>query len=437
MAVLKALFQPCHQITSIWHKARSSQLAQDAWKLLLLRFLGLAVAFFASTYAMRSLGPDQLGIGALVLSIVAQGTVLGDLGLNIAGVRNFKNYPDRQDEIVSQVWGIRLRVALVFAVLMLVGGQIGYSVQNARLWWLAAPLLVVSILNPQWIFQGLERVPLFNAIQLVQTLFMAILYFMLFQPGAQAELYLVVALASQVLSWGMAYIFLRRYVKVNWKNFNFRQAWKLVYTNGYAFAIVVTIFVYTSLDIPLITILRSTYDAGVYRAAQNIMGILAPILTMLPLLIYPRLVVWKNYSRKIFIQNLLALEIGLTAIAFLIALSSLIWIPVAFNVLLGPEFIEGIIPCKLLIIAKSIVIIGVVPAWGLHSLDQDKRYFGVTLCAALFSVFFNLFFIPRFGIIAAAYGNIVSETVILVGSSVTLYNFLSTEGGPQEYHEKK
>ncbi|MGQ9765704.1 MAG: oligosaccharide flippase family protein [Armatimonadota bacterium] len=409
---------------SVWYIVRSSKLAHDAGKLLALQFAGRVVAFFASAYAMRSLGPEQLGIGAFVLSIVGQVSVLGDLGLNIAGVRALGNHPDRRDEIVSLVWGIRLRVAVVLSLLLLVGVWVFRPIGSMTLWLLAAPLLILSVLSPQWIFQGMERVPAFNAIQLAQTAVTALLYFGLFRPGAQAELYVTVALVTQVLGWSLSYFVLRRQVDVNWLNFDWHQAWEMVRASGYAFGIAFTIFGYGGLEIPLITFFLSPEDAGVYRSAQSIVSVIFPVLAILPLLVYPRLIAWKNRSDQEFTKKAITIMFILAGLVILIDIGAVLLVPIAFRILLGTGFETGIWPCILLFIAKGFTLIGAVPVWGLLAYGLDKYQLSVTLTATIVSFTLNLLLIPRFGIIAAASIIAISESIIFVLSTVLLFIFL-------------
>jgi PST family polysaccharide transporter len=409
---------------SLWGVIRSSKLAKDAGKLMGLQFAGRVVAFFASAYAMRCLGPEQLGIGAFVLSIIAQAAVLGDLGMSIAGVRAIGNQPDRVNEFVSLVWGVRLRAAILLSFIVLAGILIFHPVGSFSLWLLALPVLIFSVLNPQWIFQGLERVPAFNLIQFGQALATALLYVLLFRPGAPARMYILVALIAQGASWIASYLWLWRIIKVSWLGFSWTKIWGMIRSSGFAFAIVLTIFVYTGLDIPLVTLLRSSSEAGIYRSAQGVLSALTPFLAILPLLIYPRLLAWKNHSRALFIRNVLGLVVGVAVLAAIIGVSSLIWVPLAFRLLLGQAFSTGIKPCILLVMAKCIVMVGTVPAWGLHSLDLDRRYLWVTLCAAITSITFNLTMIPRVGITAAAMANILSESVITLGAGLAVITYL-------------
>lgn len=404
--------------------ALNSKPVRDAGKLLIQQAVGRFVTFFGALYAMRMLGPQQLGVAALVLWAVAQGAVLLDLGLSVTGTRLLVNEPDRRDAIVSLVWGVRLRSALLISILMLLAVQLLRPGGPVALWLTVVPLLIFSALNPAWVFQGMERMPLLYSVQLVQATATAILYFALFRPGADAQLYLTVAILTQALGWGLSYYLLCKQVSVAWMRFDWLAAGRLLRSSAWAFATVITVFVYTGLEIPLITWLVSTTDAGIYRAAQAMIGAFTPILGGVPLLLYPRLVVWKNRSPREFRHKSLVAELMLAAIGVFVIAAALVAIPLAFRILLGPTFERGITPCLLLIVAKAFVLVANVPAWGLYAHERDKTYLGVTGGVALVSISLNLLLIPRFGIVAASAANVLSEFLILVGSSLALHSYL-------------
>jgi O-antigen/teichoic acid export membrane protein len=425
MSTEKAASQLAMSISStVWQKLRSSKLIQDAWKLLALQFGGRVVAFFASAYAMRSLGPEQLGIGAFVISVAVQGAVLGDLGLDISGVRAVGVHPDRRNEIITLVLGIRLRAAFVLSILLLIGVWFFRPIASTTLWIMAAPLLMFTVLSPQWIFQGIERMPVFNAIQLAQTIGTALLYIGLFRPGSRAELYVMVAVVSQALGWGWSYYWIRHQIHIDWFSFDWRQAWKMIRSSSYAFAIVLTIFVYAGMQIPLITFLRSPEEAGIYRASQTVSGAILPILSMLLLLLYPRLISWKNRSDEEFIKKATITIAVLFLMALLLDLGAVIVLPVVFSKLLGSQFQAGALPSALLCIAIGFILLGAVPSWGLLAYGLDKRQLLVTLTAAVISLTLNILLIPRFGIVVAAGVKALTELVIFVLSAFSLFSFL-------------
>ena len=404
--------------------ALKSKPARDAWKLLAQQAVGRVVTFFGAAYAMRMLGPRELGVAALILWAVAQGAVLLDLGLSVTGTRLLVNEPDRRDAIVSLVWGIRLRAALLLCILMLLAVQFVRPGGSLALWLTAVPLLILSALTPGWVFQGMERTPVLYSVQLVQATVASILYFALFRPGANAQLYLTVALFTQALGWGLSYHLMRRQLRMDWTKFDWTSAWRLLRSSAWAFATVITVFLYTGLEIPLITWLVSTADAGIYRAAQAMIGAFAPVLGAVPLLLYPRLVVWKNQSPLEFRHKSLVAELMLAGIGVFIVGTALVAVPLAFRILLGPTFEKGMTPCLLLIVAKAFVLVANVPAWGLYAHERDKTYLGVTCGVALVSITLNLLLIPRFGILAASAANVLSEFLILLGSSLALHSYL-------------
>ena len=416
---------------SLLRRTRESKLAQDAVKLLFLQLASRLVAFFGSAQAIRSLGPDQLGTGAFAIAVVTQLAVLGDLGLNVAGIRAMHDQPNTQTETISTVFGLRLSVSVVFAVALLVWASTFRTTGSLLLWLLAAPLIFLMILNAQWTYQGVERVPVYNTLQLVQTLTAAALYFALFRTGASAELYVVVALVSQAVSFCLSYYFLRGRVRFDLGLFRWRRGWQMLRKSSFAFAAVLTTFVYTGLDIPLVTLLLSTHDAGVYRAGQTIVGALAPLVAMVPLLVYPRLLVWKNEGLGTFVRHGATTMAALAALGILIAGSSLIWVPIAVGKLYGPEYLGSIVPCVILVAGRCIALVGTVPAWGLYALNLDRRFLAVTLVAAVVSISSNLLLIGRLGIVAAAGTAVLSEVIILAGMSAALVAYLRSHRSDQ------
>lgn len=428
MPINNTHFQPkinmLPSIKLLWKRSRSSKLINDVSRLLLLQGINFIVMFFASSYAMRILGPEQLGIGAFVLSIVSQGRVLGDLGLSITGVRIMGNQPERRSEVASLVFGIRFRAAVVVSILMLLCVWIFHLIGNISLWIMAVPLLILTVLSPQWVFQGMERIPNYNIYQLIISIFTALMYFTLFRRGSTAELYIIVALFTQGLGWGLSYAWLRGQIKIDWKYFNYKQAWELIRESKNAFAIVLTIFFYTSLDIPLITLFLSTEQAGIYRASQTVVGVILALQMMLPLIFYPRLIAWKNISKQVFIKNALLLMLSLSFLSIVLDIGAFIAVPILFPALLGQEFITGIWPCILLFVAKGFVLVGSIPSWGLLAFGRDRYQLLVTCLAALVSIVINLSMITRIGIYAPAIAAIISELVISVFSTIFLINYL-------------
>ena len=316
----------------LWKRTRSSKLVNDAGRLLLLQGLILIVMFFASTYAMRSLGPEQLGIGAFVLAIVAQGRVLGDLGLGITGVRAMSNEPEKTSAVVSLVFGIRLRAAAVLSLLMLLVVWAFHLTGNTALWLMAVPLLMLSVLSPQWVFQGMERIPKYNVYQLIVSITTALMYFGLFRPGVTAEWYVAVALLTQAIGWGLSYAWLRGQIRIDWRPFGRDRAQEMIRSSRHAFAVVFTISIYTSLDILLITLFLSTEQAGIYRACQSVVGIVLALQMMLPLLVYPRLIAWKNISDQVFVKNALVLMVALCVSAIVLDIGAVVFVPVLFPI---------------------------------------------------------------------------------------------------------
>ncbi len=415
---------------ALWRAGVSSKLVLDAGKLVGLQFAVRGLAFIATLHAARSLGPEQLGIGAFVIALATQVAVLGDLGLNIAGIRELGNKPESRPETVALLTGLRLFAALVLSALFLIGIWLWRPVGHRASWLLAAPYVFFLVLNPQWIFQGVERVPVFNSIELIRVTVTAGLYLALFQPGTSALMYVAVGVATQGAAWSISYCLVFRYIRINWRLFDWNRAVAALRTSMKAFAVVLTVSAYSGMDIPLATLLLSAEDTGLYRAAQAVVGVMGPLLAIAPMILYPRLIAWKNVSREKFAQKASTAAAILTGVALLAMGGALLLIPILFPMVMGSAFKPAVVPALWLVLAKCFVLVAGVPAWALHAYNLDGHYLLVTFSVAVTSLILNLVLTPKFGLVGLSAVNALSELLILCLTAALLYRFLNSCRAP-------
>jgi PST family polysaccharide transporter len=410
-----------HRLRQQWE---CSKFVKDASTSLFLQVTARALAVVGTLHAVRCLGPEQLGIGAFVVVAVSQVAVLGDLGLSIAGVRELGNRPGSEAATVTLLSGLRLCAALILSGLFVMGLSFWHPAGGRAPWLAGLPLLFVFVLSPQWIFQGLERIPLFNTVEVIRSILTAGLYLTLFRPGTRAPMYVAVAVAAQGAGWVISYCVLLRYVRLDWRLFHWARAFEVLRGSARAFAVVFTVAIYSGMDIPLATLLLSVRDAGLYRAAQTVAAGMGPLLTIVPLLLYPRLIAWKNVSAEVFARKGAIGAGALAIVALGILITAVAAIPRLLPLILGPSFEPAVTPTLLLIVAKCFVIVATLPVWGLHAYNLDGQYLSVTVGVAVTSLGLNLILTPRLGLIGLGAVNALSELLILCLSAALLFRHM-------------
>src|SRR5262249_33985940 len=142
----------------------SSQFVRDAVALLVLNTTARGIAFIGVAYAARCLGPLKLGTSALVQTTSQQVALVYNGGFDIAAVRKIAREKDEAHLTTATVLTFRLSMALIVSVIWTALCLILVSPPNVAVWMLGVPLMLTGAGTLTFAFQGLEKLPIQNAI---------------------------------------------------------------------------------------------------------------------------------------------------------------------------------------------------------------------------------------------------------------------------------
>jgi O-antigen/teichoic acid export membrane protein len=392
---------------------QSSQFVRDAALLLLFNVTSKVILFFGNAYAAKCLGPLNLGISALVQTTVQQVALTYHGGFDLVAVRKIagerESCPDLTATIVSFRFCVAILVSIIWSIVCF--GVISDS--EKFIWLMGVPLILISATGINFAFQGLEKLPIQNAISTVSSFLGASAYFLFFSPGMflGADLIVVSAVAgfTVVASWCYYFrIFKQWPVRPNILDSLFsllRESWRYWILN-------VVVYFYSVFQIPLIAYLLDAREAGIYRSAFVMAAGLELLYNSINSLLLPRLVLWKEMGLSVMWERQsklvpIFLLIGLTPVALLILGSE--WI---YRIFLGPEFKEGVIIFQILVFGRLLVFISQIYAWGLAATNQDLQLLLSTIVATVFSLSFNVLLLPHYGLVAAALTSLTSEFLV-------------------------
>lgn len=383
--------------------------------------LAKVVAFAGSAWMIRCMGPENLGLSALVVSTASAVSLLSNLGLDIVGTRRIAVDKHNARATIELIVGLRWRVSgillvgwLAYCLVRLASGS-----ANGLAWPLGAALMMTSGLNTQWILQGLEDLPTQSRIGALTSVLTASAYVLFFRPGVSAGADIAVqtlaAFVGLILAWRA--IGKRTSARI-FGTFDLRGAKDLLWSARWAFAVIITIFSYTTLSTILVARLGSLEQAGIFRAART----LALPITMLSgisgALLYPRLAVWNSISQSLLWRR--QRQVGL-AYAALSAAVLLLAIPLArplVKLVLSEVYVASVGPFLILLAAGCTVLINGVFGWGIMAAGRERLYVLAGLCAGLVSIAACFVLIPAYGATGAAVSSLAAELIIL---AMTVY----------------
>ena len=401
------------QARRVLSKLRSSQFARDAVLLLIFNVASKAIGFFGTAYAARCLGPTNLGISALVQATARQVMLAYDGGFSIVGVRKIAADKMNSRPIIETINTFQLGMALMASVLWLIFVFWLAPVNQRFAWALGMPSLIFSATSIVFVFQGLEKLPIQNAIGTVGALLTAGAYLLFFSPGmflgADLIVMAVVGAITSSMAWGAYYRLFGRWPmgKLNWRALAslLRESWRY-------WAMAIVIFIFSVYQIPLIAHFLGPRETGIFRSAFVLASGVELLFNSINSLLLARLVAWKQQGLVFMWKQQsrllrIFLGIGLPAVVICIVMSSFV-----YRILFGPEFVEGVPVFQVLVVGRLVVFLGQIYSWGMTAIEHDSRLLIVFTLRALSSVILNVLLIPVYGIMAAAMVSLVSDTVI-------------------------
>lgn len=383
------------------------------------RAFALAFGATASIWAARCLGPENLGISAMVFALVQQAALLIDLNLDPLLVREYKHRDSvkEQDDLVTTVFTYRFVMGVVFSLGILT--ILAFAGLSSK-WWLAilvgVPYFIITSNDALWLLQAHENLPAQHRAMAIKSLIAAALFFAFFRSGIGPGWDVVV----QTIAFGTAIFIAWKWAmqgrKIPLLNLQkFKAFLPLIKKGRWLLLTGLVMDVYTYFESPLLGWLHSVNELGKYRTALLATGALQSFLLLIPGLLYPRFIEWqKNGGDFLWQRQKILFSFGLLCLVPAAVLTFLIapW----FYKLYGSQFTDAVYPFAILLTAKYIATLSGIFTWGLWAQHRDKTMLAITGVAAVFSLCSNLLLIPHYGMWAAAGVSLTSELLILIGA---------------------
>ncbi|MGB8463617.1 MAG: oligosaccharide flippase family protein [Terrimicrobiaceae bacterium] len=389
-------------------------------QMVLWRGLALGAAAAGAVWAARCLGPDNMGISGMILSTATQLAILIDLNQNTALVRRFKEC--RDDEMRKELVAAAFTFRLVFcaaALAAILAALLVFRIPDSwRLGIIAGfPLVMVSCNQAVWLLQAQGRLPENYRAVAIPAVLSALLYFALFRPGIAAGSDVVVQAGCQAFSFLLAWWYALAGLRLNPLNLrSLRGYWPLLRADTCIIATGLIACGTAYIQAPMLLLLHSTEELGLYRTAIKLVVVAQSFLVMVSMVLYPRFIEWNKQGRRYLWER--QKRIALAALIAMGPLTVLVfWIaPFVYRLAYGEAFARAAIPFAVLITAQFVLVVSGIFSFGLWAQHQDRSLLILTSVAGAASVTLDVALIPSMGMMGAAVVALVAELIILAGS---------------------
>ncbi len=389
------------------------------------KVISTALGLVAVGLIARYLGQAGFGQYTIVLAFLSVFAILADLGLTLVTVQMISRPGVNQDEILNNLFTLRL-ISAVFFLALGVGAvlffpyenivKIGVAVTSFSFVFIALNQILVGLFQKELRMDKDSLAEIMGKVFLVAGVFLSVNYL-----KSNDDILLGVLAATvtaSMVNFLLHFYFARRFVKIKLR-FN-KKVWREIMQRSWPLAIIITLnLIYLKGDTLILSLFRDAAEVGVYGATYRVIEVLTTVPFILAGLVLPIMTAsWIKKDNSAFHSAMqrsfdLMMIIILPVIVGGQLVSRQVMILVA-----GPEFEAAGPVLQILVLAAGFVFFGVIFSHAVIAFDRQRILIKPYIFISLVSLVGYFIFIPMFSYFGAAWMTVISE---MLAGVVALY----------------
>jgi len=375
------------------------------------KILRMVVGLFVGIWVARYLGPEQFGLLSYVLAFVGLFAPLGKLGFDGIVSRDIAKNESDIDELISTT--ILFKFLGSFVIVALTSAYMYLTKEQDIYFYLSIVLSMVFVVKAYEIMEFYFRakvkakyISIANSIAIVASSLLkvafilsefSLIYFALANlfEAVVAVILLFVYFKKEPNSIKLAKIKFTRGLEL------IKESWPLIFSGFFA-------LVYLNIDQVMIEEILGSYDVGQYSAAVRISSVWYFIPLTIGWSVQTAIVNAKKHSEKQYYERLQMLFTLMALMAYVLIVPVSFFSDEIIALLFGEAYSLAGGVLALHIIASLFVFVG--SPRGLWVINESYLKFDLfsNIGAGVLNVLLNLFLIPKYGIIGAAWSTLIS-----------------------------
>lgn len=373
------------------------------------------IAFGATVYVARVLGPESYGIIELAAAIVLYFSRIADFGIDLGlGVREIAARRSDLSELAPVILTARILVSAVIVVILAVVGLLVLPPAEGKVLAVYGVSLLAVGASTRWIHIGLEKTAYVSIARTVGELLMVGLVFAFVRSSedlVRVPMAKVVGdlLAVFIMAWLVRRFGIRLRPRIDWRLLKplVRRAWPLVVSA------LLGLMIYNS-DLIFIRIFTGrSASVGYYAAAYTLIGFLSNLGIAYSISLLPTLTrLGGERSRQLALYQ--TAHAHVFAIGFPIAIGGSLLAGQIISLVFGPAYGPAVLALQIVVWSVPLGLLRDIPIAGLIASGREDRVLRLTAWATTFNLLLNVLLIPPFGIYGAAIASALTEAFRMV-----------------------
>lgn len=405
------------------HKKR---LIENILSLSLLNGINMIIPLITLPYLIKTIGIASYGAYSIVYAMIQYAILFSSYGFSYSTTQQIAQNRDNTDFIIrtfNSVLIARILIAVIISLIMISVCVCIYSRIYLIMFIYGTGMILGDILNPTWLYQGMEKMRFMTIINFIsKTLFTILIFIFIRQPDDLTYVTLLNS-AGYIVAGSISLIFACKFFNIKLYKpskediiFQFKSGW-------YIFLSTISMTLYRNSNIFILGFFVSESLVGIYSGAEKVIKAIQAITTPISNALFPYIAKsFKTANIKTKISMIKKVSINLGIILILITTITIFAAPIATTILL--DNITDSATTMIRIMAPVIFfgglnyILGIV---GLINLNEQKSFFRYVMISGILSILILLLFVTNCGIYSAAYAMIFTELLLFILCISKLY----------------
>ena len=405
------------------------QVIENFFSLSVLNAVNIVLQLITLPYILSIVGKANYGIYSYVFMVVQYIILFSTYGFNFSATKKISLLRDDNAAVTSiynAVIGCKMLIAIVLVVaVVLCSGWVFEEEIGFVMFLLGIGMIVGDILNPVWLFQGMEKMKFMTLVNSSSKIIFTVLVF--FVVRSVDDFYLLILLNScGYLLAGILSVFLA------YKQFNVRlgvphfgDMIAQFKDGGAMFGSTFGMNLYRNAHVLILKHFVSNEAVGLFSAAEKVIHGFQSVIQPAAQALFPHMSLkFKDKNTKERLSLMKKVMMPLVGLSIVAALFVYIFAPWISDILCGKDFRE----CIPLIRIMSLVIIfgevnciaGIV---GLVNMDRQNYFFRSVLVTGVCSCLITLALVHSCGEYAGAISLAASEALLMVMCLYGLFKY--------------
>lgn len=379
-------------------------------------------------YVSRIIGPEGFGLINYITAFVSYFVLIVYYGFDLTATRKIAVDPDNlaiRSKVFSEVTCARMLLFIVTIVgITICISSVPLLNENVMLSLVLFLTVISALLTPQYVFQGLQKLPVLSMLTLVKGVINTSLIFLFVSQKDDLLLYASISVFSNFLISLIAILYVIFVIEIKFTFYSLKHSLAILKEGRLIFFSSIIFSLYTTTNIIILGFFAGATTIGYYTTAVSFIIIVQSVVNIpLSSSLYPY--IGKSFSESeengiLKLQKIVPLVFYFTAA---ICLGILVLAPFVVFLIYGKSFEGSIISVQILsflpLISAMSSLMGIQT---MLNLRMDNLFLKITSFAACFSLGMNLLLGYYFSYIGTSISYLLTELLLCISFYLILKN---------------